>query len=129
MRRFAMLMFALVLQAALLPAARAERPPESAEDATHIVVGTVESVFSYETRSNHHYVVKLIVESVEKGDGVAEGDAFYVECFQRKKSAPQIPAPYGHKAIPKAEQRIRALIVREGPRSEGIYPRWFDVKR
>ena len=105
---------------------QAERPPESPEDATHVVVGQVESVFSYETRSDVHYVVKIVIDQVEKGDGYQAGDAFYAECFQRKKSAPRIPAAYGHQSVPKSGQRIRAYVIRDGSRCEGIYPKWFD---
>lgn len=107
--------------------ALAERPPETEEDATHIVVGEVEAVFTQDTREQHNYVVKIVVDRVEKGDGVQAGDAFFVECFRRKRSAPRIPAPYGHKGVPKAGETIRACVIREGSRSEGIYKDWYKV--
>ncbi len=111
----------------LVDAACGERPPESRDDATHVVVGQVAGVYSYQDESNTHYVIKLEVQKVERGAGVAEQDLFYAECFQRKKSAPRIPAAYGHKAVPKPGQRIRAYVIRGPLRNEGIYPDWFEV--
>ncbi|MGC3965944.1 MAG: hypothetical protein QM775_00815 [Pirellulales bacterium] len=107
--------------------ALAERPPETEEDATHIVVGEVEGVYVLDTHEQHNYVVKIVVERVEKGDGVQPGDAFYAECFQRKRNAPQIPAPYGHTSVPKAGEFIRACVVRSGSRNEGIYKDWYTI--
>ena len=111
----------------VLPRAFAERPPESQDDATHVVVGEVEAVYVLEDRSNRNYVVKIVVEKLERGTGFEEGDAFFAECFQRRRDAPRIPAAYGHRAVPQAGQRIRAFVIRGGPRSEGIYPDWFQV--
>lgn len=107
----------------------AERPPESQDDATHVVVGTVEGVFSADRRSQVDYVVKIVVEKVERGDGVQPGDAFYVECFQRKRNAPRIPAAYGHSSVPREEERIRAYVIRDGSRCEGIYKDWYTAVR
>ncbi|MBA4019993.1 MAG: hypothetical protein C0483_22740 [Pirellula sp.] len=118
-------LFVFVALCFVTAVARAERPPESQDDATHVVVGEVAGVYVRETREQHDYVIKILVEKVERGEGVQEGDAFYAECFQRKRNAPRIPAPYGHTSVPREGDRIRAFVIRGGDRSEGIYKDWY----
>lgn len=117
----------LVLLLLVVRPALAERPPESQDDATHVVEGLVTGVFMREDRSNRSYVVRIVVDKVIRGADVKEGDYFYAECFQRRKEAPRIPAAYGHRAVPKEEQRIRAYVIRDIGRSEGIYSDWFQI--
>ena len=55
------------------------------------------------------------------------GDAAYAHCFQRKRTAPRVPAAYGHRSVPVAGERIKAyLYLRSAQVYEGAYPDWYD---
>lgn len=107
--------------------AQAELPPQSQDDATHVVIGEVEAVYVQDSREYRRYVVKIRIEKLERGEGYEPGGVYYAECFQRKKTAPRIPAPYGHTAVPREGQKIRAWIISEGDGNQGIYKDWFVV--
>jgi hypothetical protein len=118
---------AIPLLLAAVDVARAERPSESREDATHVVVGEVVQVFVDDSEYSASYVVKIAVEKVERGTGVAKDDYFYVECFKTKPTPEPRVGPGGHKAVPKPNQKIRAFVMKGPFRSEGLYPDWFEV--
>src|SRR5215217_6547672 len=59
----------------------AERAPEERDQATHVVVGTVEGVYVREVKETHHYLVEIAIEKVEKGGGVKAGERFYAHCY------------------------------------------------
>ena len=115
--------FTLAIGAEQNPAL-AERKPNTPSDAKLIVWGTVEEVVRDETNEVTNFKVKIQVENQERG--FVRGNAVWVECFQRKPTAPKVPAENGHNAIPVEGQFIRALMLQ--PRRgafEGIYPDWF----
>ena len=70
----------------------AERKPEKPSDANVIVWGTVEEIVRSETDENTNYEVRIRVESVERSYRAVVGKLFSVRCFQRKASAPRVPA-------------------------------------
>ncbi len=121
MHRFATLVFMFLLQC--LPAF-AEREFNSPRDAKVVVWGTVEDVIRTETDDNINYRIRIHVENRERGR--IRNDRIWATCFQRKASAPRVPAAEGHAAVPQKGQFIRALLLK--PRNgeyEGIYPDWF----
>ncbi len=104
----------------------AERKPNTPNDAKLVVWGTVEEVVSTETDEFNKFKVKIRVENRERGYLRGGGNVVWAACFQRKPTAPKVPAESGHTAIPKQGQFIRALLLE--PRRgefEGIYPDWF----
>ena len=108
--------------------ALAERKPERPSDANVIVWGTVEEIVRSETDENTNYEVRIRVESVERSYRAVVGKLFSVRCFQRKASAPRVPAASGHTAVPKVGQRIRAWVNRhKDGTNHGIYPDWFHI--
>ena len=108
----------------------AERKPEKPSDANVIVWGTVEEIVRSETDENTNYEVRIRVESVERSYRAVVGKLFSVRCFQRKASAPRVPAASGHTAVPKVGQRIRAWVNRhKDGTNHGIYPDWFHTRR
>lgn len=108
--------------------ALAERKPEKSSDANVIVWGTVEEIVRSETDENTNYEVRIRIESVERSYHAVVGKLFSVRCFQRKASAPRVPAASGHTAVPKVGQRIRAWVNRrKDGANHGIYPDWFHL--
>lgn len=105
----------------------AERPVQAPETASHVVTGTVWKIFKHDGPSNVAYVIQVILEDVEKGEGCRKGEFLYAYAFQRKPNAPREPSAVGHSEIPKVGQRIKAWINRAGGQMEGIYPNWFKV--
>ena len=105
----------------------AERPPEKREDATYVITGTVDGLYVRKTKYYRHYIVKIRVEQVERGEGVEAGDVFYAACLRRDPQAPPEPSPQGHAAIPREGQRIRAYVNHLRGENEGVYPNWVDV--
>lgn len=126
MRRSSTLGLSLLILA-VCSFAFAERPPQERGEASHVVVGHVERIFTDEGRSEIGYIVAIRIESVERGDGWKPEQLFYAYCFQRKRSAPRVPAAYGHKHVPKVGQRIRAFVHHANGEMEGNYSDWFDV--
>ena len=109
---------------------QAARPTRSEADATHIVIGEVGDVYSNESDEYVGYVVRLRIESIEKGEGLKEKEFLYAFCYQRKlamKPGLREPGSRGHSAVPKPGQRIRAVLDRDKGIWEGIYPSWFKV--
>ena len=106
----------------------AEREPEKPSDANVIVWGTVEEIVRSETDENTNYEVRIRVENAERSYYPSVGKLFSVRCFQRKASAPRVPAASGHTAVPKVGQRIRAWVNRrKDGTNHGIYPDWFHT--
>jgi hypothetical protein len=116
-----------IVAACLVSAAPADRPPEPKAEATLVVTGTVGKVYANTDLENINYIVEIRIETVEKGAGFKAGDIVDVRCFQRKESAPLVPAAHGHQDLPKEGERIRAYLnLREGNIYEGAYPSWID---
>ena len=111
----------------IVPTTIAEMLPEQRADASHVVIGTVDRVFQRDAKENKEFIVRLKVEKMEKGDGFAPGDFLHAFCFTRKWSLLPIPAPSGHRAVPKEGERIKAYLHRRTGTFAGNYPDWFDA--
>ena len=120
----ALTLLALVCFAAT---ARADRPPEKRSDATYVVTGTVEGVYTNDDGEYRHHVVALKIEEAEKGPGLKRGEILYASCYQRKPDAPGINWDSGHDLVPKAGARVKAFVNRGDGRNEGVFPNWVDV--
>jgi hypothetical protein len=107
--------------------ALAEREVEPAKSASHIVTGTVTTVFTHDGKENDEYLVSIRIQNIEKGDGYETGDTIFAYAYQRKADAPRVPASSGHSAVPKEGQLIKARIKRGSGKMEALYPNWFDV--
>ena len=117
----------------------AERPPEQRDQATHVVLGTVEGVYVREDGRARDYLVEIAVEKIEKGDGLKLGEPFFARCYlwnpdfykgkklsekEQKQLAPQGPAYDG---VPKEGERVRVYAKHRAGKYHGIYPDWYDV--
>jgi hypothetical protein len=108
----------------------AERVPDSPEDATHVVTGTVRGVFHRETEEDMQYIVKIEVSDSETPKTVKASDVLLVYCFQRKPHrglGNPAPGESGHTVVPKEGQQIRALAKYRHGTLQGLYPDWFTV--
>ena len=127
MRPRSPLAVALLILASFAMTARADRPPEKRSDATYVVTGTVEGVYTADDGEYRHHVVALKIEAAEKGPGLNAGEILYASCYQRKPDAPGINWDSGHALVPKAGARVKAFINRGDGRNEGVFPNWVDV--
>lgn len=127
MRR--LLIFA-VLTALIFPAgfAFADRPNESRNAASHVIVGEVVAVYVSETKSYKHYAVAIEIEQVERGRELLQQEVVYVTCYQRKPGQSSLDADSeGHLSVPTAGKRVRVFLQGQRGRYEGLYADWMDV--
>jgi hypothetical protein len=117
----------------------AERAPEQREEATHVILGTVEGIYAREAKRTRHYLVDIAVTAVERGAGVKPGDRFYVRCYlwnrdyakgknlseEEKKQLALEWSSYD--GVPKEGERVRVFAKQRGAVYDGIYPAWYDV--
>jgi hypothetical protein len=129
MHRLLLAVSVFAVQVCLAASLYAERPPEDRQDASHVMTGTVEGVYLWQTPRYNYYVIKLRVEKVERGPRIRPDDVFYASCFQRRKNAPREPSPQGHTHVPQLNQRIKVYVNDRHGENEGVYPDWFDVLR
>ncbi len=127
MYRFILGACVFVLQVCLVTSLYAERPPEARKDASYVITGTVDGVYLWQTQRYNNYVIKILVEKVDRGTGIRPGDFFYASCFQRRPSAPPEPSAQGHRWVPRLDQRIRAYVNERNGEHEGVYADWFDA--
>lgn len=118
---------ALLVLACLATTARADRPPERRSDATYVVTGTVEAVYTADDGEYRRHIVALRIEAAEKGPGLKKGEILYASCYQRKPDAPGINWDSGHDLVPKVGTRVKAFVNRGDGRNEGVFPNWVDV--
>ena len=123
----------------LATGAFAERAPEERRQATHVVIGKVEGVYVRKADGTLHYVVEIVIEKIEKGDGLKVGEMLYVRCYQwdpdwlkgRKLSEEEQKklafrgADYD--GIPKEGERVKVYAKHGRGQFDGIYPSWYDV--
>ena len=114
---------------------------DQAKDATHVVTGTVQRVFTRETPAQMQYLVEIKADQVESPASLKPGGLVLIYCFQaRKAKADELPSAEerieamltrigetGHHAVPREGQMIRALAKPRGGRLEGLYPDWFTL--
>jgi hypothetical protein len=127
MRHRSLPAFTLVGLACLATTVRADRPTEKRSEATYVVSGVVEGVFTSDGGEYRGYVVAIRIDAIEKGPGLKQGEVLYASCYQRKPDAPGINWDPGHDLVPKVGARIRAFVNRGDGRNEGTFPNWVDV--
>jgi hypothetical protein len=121
---------------------RAERRPlsraEKEAEASHIVAGVVQGVYSREVQTSlygrgtveTHYLVDLEVGSVAKGQVLKPGQRVYAHCWRLKKHGALgvVPGPSGHFGIPAAGDRVRVYLKGEaGKALRVVSPNGFDA--
>lgn len=114
--------------------AAAERPPEPKESATHVVVGVVQQVdtanesfgggrFGCGSGQRANHTGRLVVEKVERGEGVRAGDTLQMRWFEvtRSPSGGWV-GPGGHSyGAAKKGARVRAHLTKGSDGYEVIY--------
>jgi hypothetical protein len=105
------------------PSVSAEVPMKSPEVlrriATHVVVGTVRTVYSRTDVSSQwrhrKFVAEVAVEAVEKGEGIERGGLAYVRYWDQEwlgKPNEMPTGTNGHSADPKEGDRVRVYLAR-----------------
>jgi len=103
--------------------AYAERPPEKPTD---VVEGEVVRVYVSEEGRTKNYIVEIKIATVVEGKALEKDEVVRVGCFQTKL-APMMVGASGHKAIPKAGDRVKAQLIRRADKSfDGIYSDWYE---
>jgi uncharacterized protein (TIGR03067 family) len=104
---------------------------ELENEATHIVVGKVQSVYSVMTRSDDwvdtNSVAEIAVQKVDKGDRIQTGDLVYGRFWNKRWTGEGSPDPYsqGHLG-PKTGEFVRAYLIRKDGAYEVILPNGFE---
>ena len=136
----------LIAVCALAAKTFAERAPEDRRGATHVILGTVAGVYAREEQGTCHYLVELVVEKIEKGEGFKPGETFYVGCYLwipdyykgkklSKEEEERLAFRGGdYSGVPKEGERVRvyakhdAIYANGRPgKYSGVFPDWFDV--
>jgi hypothetical protein len=111
---------------ALVPAVRAERPPQQKNVASDVVVGTVEKVTTSEKAFGGdgvltNYTATLTVDKVERGDSIKPGDTITVTWFHvtKRPSRPLVGA-FGHQYPVKEKGSIRAWLLKGRDKTFGV---------
>lgn len=106
--------------APLAPEKRDLSKEELASTATHVVVGTVQQIWTRAEEQGNwdytHYVAELRVESGEKGDGLAAGQLAYVRYWTKSWDAlftRQPPDTNGHRGLPDVGDRVRVYLAKD----------------
>jgi hypothetical protein len=77
----------------------APKSPEQLAKSNTIVVGKINGIYRDTTRSenweDHHGVVEIAVESVERGENVKPGDIIFARFWNRYWIGKKNPPPYG----------------------------------
>jgi hypothetical protein len=124
---------------------RAERAPEERDKATHVIVGKVAGVYLREQKDTR-YLVEMVIETVERGEGFKPGGTFYAHCYLwvpdyykgkklTEEEQKQLALRGGaYDGVPKEGERVRVYarheaVYRNGRpgKYNGIYPNWYDV--
>ena len=119
-----------LIPCALSWSARPEKPLMSQEGlqktATHVVVGTVDRVYTFkEKKSGYHYthsLAELTLESQEKGEKLDLKSPMYVRYFHRQDTKQRVGGSGHYGYAPKAGDRVRAFVARNA------YDGWHQAK-
>lgn len=112
--------FALAALLALSAVSLAELPPlsreELAKEATHVVTGKVQAVYSFDERKEKdwvdtRFVAEILVESVDKGESLQKGKLVYVRGWDSKQRPDGWVGPGGH-GIPAVGARVQVYFSR-----------------
>ncbi len=107
-------------------AAKALTPKAQLEKAaTHVVVGKVGSISSTTNLDAQYatttYTAQIVINRVEKGDGLKPGDVVEVRYLTRGWQGSGSPPPFdsGHSPRPKQNDAVRAYLVNQGYNGAG----------
>jgi hypothetical protein len=127
MRAPVMIAASLLALSLVVHHAAAERPPEPKESATHVVVGVLQQVdtanesfgggrFGCGAGQRASFTGRLVVEKVERGDGVKAGDIIEARWFHVTRSPSGGWAGPGGNSYDAAKKgaRVRAYLMK-GP--------------
>jgi uncharacterized protein (TIGR03067 family) len=101
-------------------------------DATHIVVGKIQAIYSTTTQGDHWVDTKsaaqVAVQTVEKGDRIHAGDVVHALFWNRRWTGSGEPEPYsrGH-SEPENGNLVRAYLVRKDGVYQVILPNGFEI--
>ncbi len=119
--------FSLVMFA--ISAAYAAKPETSKKqlekDATHIIVGKVQTISQVTERVDDyditHYVAEIPIDKVEKGDSLKVGDIVHARYLRKVWRGSSVPPPgdSGHWPIPKKDDSVRACLTNKGYNGAG----------
>ena len=110
----------LMVVTAMALSAGAEVPNRSPEKlrqwSTHIVVGKLRAVYhaaELDEHSHRNGVAEIVIDSIEKGDGLSEGQVMYARFWRRvtKPGAPPQTAASGHDVPPQGSV-VRGYLKR-----------------
>ena len=133
----------LITIAMLLGVAACDRNPRRAEkrdEATHVFTGKVKALNAQNGEGVVFYDVEVVLDAVEKGEGVQAGDTVRVNCYvsfsspelQKEKGRNKIlkigPPPGSYSGVPKEKEWIKVYARKVNEKYDGIYPDWYDVE-
>jgi hypothetical protein len=107
--------------AVLASAARAERPPQSRDDAKLVVSGTVKTITTKETAFGGDgvrtdYSAEIVVDAVDRGDKVKAGDTVTATWFYvTKKPTKLIVGAFGHNYDLKEKEKAKLWLTDRSP--------------
>jgi hypothetical protein len=105
----------------------AEMPPQDPKKADIIVVGQVEGINKTLDFETDHFTISVRIEVVERGTGVAVGDAISVNTFKWARPGPGKVGASGHRGMPSDGDQIRLYAYQREGGYSGAYPVWFDL--
>jgi hypothetical protein len=134
--------FALVAALALAGPSAADRPPESRDKATHVVVGRLGAVYAEVgvKTTNQDCLVEVAIEKVERGTGLKAGNTFYVAIYRPNPNGPDtkkmtkeelkrhlLTVDGGHDPAPARGTRVRVFVIHQGGKYTGIFHNWVET--
>ena len=92
------------------------------KDATHIVVGKVRYISSSKTVAPQfettNYVAEIVVDRIEKGQGLNAGDVVHARYHWTESRTPYVGDP-GHRPRPNKDDSVRVYLVNQGHNGAG----------
>ena len=108
------------------------KPKQLRDNATHVVTGKVAAIYTRERKVDDWHdtegVVEVAVTGVEKGDGVAPGDAVYARFHTRRwvgKGQPRETTSAGH-VVPVQDEDVRVYLARKAGGYDALLPNGFE---
>ena len=133
--RAVLLLITLLSLAALAYAAIPNQTPEQLQaNATDIVVGQVQAIYTKQTVSDQWRsskgVVELLVDAIEKGESFHKGQIIYVRFWTQAWIGDGHPPPYGtgHE-LPEEGDVVRAYVKPSKGGLEALLPNGFQIVR
>jgi hypothetical protein len=115
------------------------RRTEKRDEATHVFTGKVKTLNAQNGEGVVFYNVAVVLDGVEKGEGVQPGDTVLVNCYvsfsspgrQKEKGRDKIlkigPPLGSYSGVPKEKERIKVYARKVNEEYDGIYPDWYDA--